>query len=30
MDATGSSADNAAAESMNAPFKRETLQGAQN
>ncbi|MCE7000030.1 IS3 family transposase [Saccharothrix sp. S26] len=30
MDAVGSSADNAAAESLNASFKRETLQGAQN
>lgn len=28
MDAVGSSADNAAAESLNAAFKRETLQGA--
>jgi transposase InsO family protein len=30
MGAVGSSADNAAAESLNASFKRETLQGAQN
>ncbi len=30
MGAIGSSADNAAAESLNASFKRETLQGAQN
>jgi transposase InsO family protein len=29
MGAVGSSADNAAAESLNASFKRETLQGAQ-
>jgi transposase InsO family protein len=28
MGAVGSSADNAAAESLNATFKRETLQGA--
>lgn len=28
MGAVGSSADNAAAESLNAAFKRETLQGA--
>jgi transposase InsO family protein len=30
MGAVGSSADNAAAESLNASFKRETLQGAPN
>jgi transposase InsO family protein len=30
MGAVGTSADNAAAESLNASFKRETLQGAQN
>jgi len=30
MGAVGSSADNAAAESLNASFKRETLQGTQN
>jgi transposase InsO family protein len=30
MGAVGSSADNAAAESLNATFKRETLQGAGN
>jgi transposase InsO family protein len=30
MGSVGSSADNAAAESLNASFKRETLQGAQN
>ena len=30
MGAVGSSADNAAAESLNASFKRETLQGARN
>jgi transposase InsO family protein len=29
MGAVGSSADNAAAESLNASFKRETLQGTQ-
>jgi transposase InsO family protein len=29
MGAVGSSADNAAAESFNASFKRETLQGNQ-